>query len=59
MCFFSPPKLRPLDVVDPNAGKAAAEAEMMTRRRASGFASTIKTTSSAASSPGAKLLLGE
>jgi len=61
MCMFKTPKLSPLTSIDPNAGKAAAEAEMMARRRATGFASTLtstaesRTTGTAAS----KLLFGQ
>jgi hypothetical protein len=63
MCLFKKPKLpkaEPLAVVDPNAGKPAAEADMQSRAKASGFASTLLSTpqSRATGSVASKILFG-
>jgi hypothetical protein len=61
MCLFSMPKSSALASVDPNAGKAAAEADMRSRAKASGFASTLKSTaeSRTTGTAASKLLLGQ
>lgn len=60
MCFKPKMQSSALPILDPNAGKAAAEAELRARRSATGFASNMKSGSEKASgSVASKLLFGQ
>lgn len=54
------PKQDPLAIADPNAGRAAAEAEMRARAKSGGFSSTIASTPESRMTGGAasRLLFG-
>lgn len=62
MCIGMPKvKSTALPILDPNAGRAAAEAEVRARRNSTGYAANLKSTSESRStgSVASKLLFGQ